>query len=173
MNDIDKEDIDDEKPYEKSSGAAWLILSGIILLLDWLSKTKAVAVLKNKQGIKINDYFNLQYAENKGAAFSFLSDQGGWQIYFLLAVAFIVSLVLIINLIIKKEIKDSKTLQLAYACIIGGSLGNGLDRLINGYVIDFLQVHWKENYFPIFNVADIFISIGGFFLVITILKEKR
>lgn len=173
MKDTNEEVINDEKPYQKSSGAAWLILSLVILTLDWLSKTKAVTALKNKQGIKINDYFNLQYAENKGAAFSFLSDQGGWQIYFLLSVAFIVSLVLTINLVIKKEIKDPKTLQLAYACIIGGSLGNGLDRLINGYVIDFLQVHWKENYFPIFNIADIFISIGGFFLVITILKEER
>lgn len=136
----------------------WLRLSFVVLILDQLSKLTIVSMMRLYESIQITPFFNLTYVRNTGAAFSFLSEAGGWQRWFFAALAFIVSIVIAAWL---ARLKRHETLlAVSLALVLGGAVGNLIDRLAYGYVIDFLDVYYRTWHWPAFNVADSAITLG-------------
>lgn len=136
----------------------WLWLSLAIVLLDQATKQLAEAKLTAYQAIYVLPFFDLTLMYNKGAAFSFLSDQGGWQRWFFVVLALGVSAVLVSWL--RRLQAEEKWVAIALALIIGGAMGNVIDRILFGQVIDFVHLHYQQYYWPAFNVADSAIFIG-------------
>ncbi len=149
----------------------WLSLSLIILILDQITKTWVSTHLSFNQPVNILPYFDLRLLHNPGAAWSFLADQGGWQRWFLSLLAIIVSIVIMVWL----TRLDSKQRWLAcgLALILGGALGNVMDRIIFGYVVDFIDIYYQGWHWPAFNIADIGISIGAVMLLIDAIIFKQ
>ncbi len=137
------------------------------LILDYLTKIWAIDTLKGKPDITvIKGFFDLSYLENRGAAFGIF--QG--RVYLLAAVTLLVLVVLFVNYV--KTKKKTLLFTLSNALILTGAVGNLIDRLRYGFVVDFISWHWKEAYyFPTFNVADICVTVGTGLLIIYILKE--
>ncbi|MCW8945187.1 MAG: signal peptidase II [Sedimenticola sp.] len=135
----------------------WLWFSLLIIVLDQVSKQLIEASFMVYETVSVLPFFNLTLAYNEGAAFSFLSDQGGWQRWFFAIVATGVTVVLVVWL---SRLRDEKMLALSLSLVIGGAVGNLIDRLVYGYVIDFLDLFYGQYHWPAFNVADIAISIG-------------
>ena len=142
--------------------AAFLIAS-LIFLLDQFTKMQVVQNLYIGQRNELTVFFNLVHVRNYGAAFSFLSEAGGWQRWFLVSVSAVASLVIVYWIKKSDEKKYLETLSLII--ILGGALGNFYDRLILGYVIDFLDFHWSGVHFPAFNIADTAITIGAILFI--------
>ncbi len=142
----------------------WLWLSLIALTLDQWSKIVVDKSMGLYESIVISPFFNLTYVRNSGAAFSFLSDAGGWQRWFFAAMALIISGILVVWLYRLK--KHETLLAVALALVLGGAIGNLIDRLAYGYVIDFLDVYYKNWHWPAFNVADMAISLGVFLMLL-------
>ena len=138
--------------------AAFLIAS-LIFLLDQFTKMQVVQNLYLGQRNELTVFFNLVHVRNYGAAFSFLSEAGGWQRWFLTFVSAVASMVIVYWIKKSDEKKYLETLSLII--ILGGALGNFYDRLILGYVVDFLDFHWSGVHFPAFNIADTAITIGA------------
>ena len=138
------------------------------LLLDRLTKVWALSSLKENNGvILINDFFKLEYLENRGAAFGILQNK-----LVLLALVTLLVIVGMIYYIIKYKPK-SKFLRISFALIISGALGNLYDRLFYKYVVDFILVHYKDiYYFPTFNIADSLVVVGTLILAISIVKDE-
>ncbi|MBT7410452.1 MAG: lipoprotein signal peptidase [Methylococcales bacterium] len=149
----------------------WLWLSVVCIFLDQI--TKYMAEFHLNETIVVNPFFNIVLAHNEGAAFSILSDAGGWQRWFFIVLASLVSIVLIVWL--KKIPLNEKWQAISLAMIIGGAIGNVIDRSIYGYVIDFIQVHYQDWYWPAFNVADSVITMGVVLMLLDeyILKRKK
>lgn len=147
-----------------------LIVPGVVIALDQAAKLWADAVLR--QGpIELASWFNLQLAYNRGAAFSFLSDAGGWQRQLFVAVAIVAVLALSIW---RRRLVESFALQaLALDLIIGGAIGNVIDRLRLGHVIDFIDWHYQGWHWPAFNIADSAISVGAALWILATLFERR
>ena len=141
----------------------WLSISVFVVVLDQITKQFAENTLQVYERITIMPFFNLTLAYNEGAAFSFLSDAGGWQRWFFLALTAVISTVLFFWL--KKS--ESKIESLAISLVLGGAIGNFIDRLLFGHVIDFLDVYYKTHHWPAFNVADIAISGGVMLLIVS------
>lgn len=140
----------------------WLGLSGLIIVLDQLTKFWVVSALRLGQSMELTSFFNLVFVYNPGAAFSFLSDAGGWQRWFFVGLALAVSVWL--TLLIRQHASE-RLLPLAVAMILGGALGNVIDRIRYGAVVDFLDFHAAGWHFPAFNVADSAISMGVTLLI--------
>jgi signal peptidase II len=152
---------------------AWLWLSLLVLVLDQWSKLYFEGSLAMYQQIVvIPDYFSWTLAYNTGAAFSFLADSSGWQRWLFAAIAALVSGVLVLWL---KRLKSHETwLAVALALVLGGALGNLIDRVLYGHVIDFILVHWQNRwYFPAFNLADSAITLGAAFLILDMFKTPK
>ncbi len=141
----------------------WFSLSLLVIVLDHIAKWSASAMLTYGVPVEVLPFFNLTLAHNKGAAFSFLSDAGGWQRWLFTAIAVGVSLFLAFWL---KRVKGQRLLSWALALILGGALGNLIDRVVLGYVVDFISVHYGGWYFPAFNIADSAITIGAGLLIL-------
>ncbi|WP_260293300.1 signal peptidase II [Sedimenticola hydrogenitrophicus] len=135
----------------------WLWLSLVIVVLDQISKQLIESSLLVYETIPVLPFFNLTLAYNEGAAFSFLSDQGGWQRWFFALVAAVVVLILTVWL---ARLRHERLLAVSLSLVIGGALGNLLDRLLFGHVIDFLDFYYQTYHWPAFNVADIAITLG-------------
>ena len=140
----------------------WLMLSLLTVILDQASKLAIDHSMQLYQSISLVPFFNLTYVHNTGAAFSFLSDAGGWQRWFFAALAVIMSAILV-RWLAKLE-QHETLLAIALSLILGGAIGNLLDRVIYGYVIDFLDVFYGNSHFPAFNLADSAISVGAFLM---------
>jgi signal peptidase II len=150
----------------------WLWLAGLAIVLDFATKQAAEHFLQYAQPVYVLPVFDLTLLYNKGAAFSFLADQGGWQRWFFAAIAIGVSAVLTVWLMKLKP--TERWLSTALALVIGGALGNLYDRFAYGHVVDFLHFHWGEHYFPAFNIADSAITLGAAMLIIdSLFLEKR
>ena len=149
----------------------WLWLSTIVFIFDQLAKHAVVKALYLYEQLPvIPSFFSLTLAYNSGAAFSFLSDQGGWQRWFFVAIATVVSLMLVSWL---RRMKAEESWQAcAMALILGGALGNLYDRIVNGYVVDFLLVYYRDWYFPSFNLADVGITMGAGMLIIDMFRPQ-
>lgn len=135
----------------------WLLLAGAVIVLDQLSKALIVARLHLGDTVAVASFFNIVFVFNAGASFSFLADAGGWQKWFFVALALGISAWLAVMLV--RHATD-ELLALSLAMILGGALGNVIDRLRFGAVVDFLDFHWAGMHFPAFNVADSAISLG-------------
>ncbi|WP_298190994.1 signal peptidase II [uncultured Pseudomonas sp.] len=152
---------------------AWLWLSLLVFVVDQASKFYFDNSLTMYQQIVIiPDYFSWTLAYNTGAAFSFLADAAGWQRWFFAAIALVVSVVLVVWL---KRLKPGETwLALALALVLGGALGNLVDRVVFGHVVDFILLHWHQQwYFPAFNVADMAITGGAILLALDMFKGEK
>ena len=149
----------------------WLTLSLVIILLDQVTKYFASHILSMYQPIPIVPGFNLTLMHNTGAAFSFLSQAGGWQRWFFIGIASVVSIVIIVWM--NGLPKNKYWLLTALALILGGAIGNVCDRIILGYVIDFIEVYYGDMFWPAFNVADSAITIGAIMLIIDSLFLKE
>ncbi len=136
----------------------WLSLSALVIILDQLSKVWVTNHFAYAESLPILGVFNLVLAHNTGAAFSMLNDAGGWQRWLFTAIAVVAS-VWIVWLLRKHE--GQGLFCFALALILGGALGNLIDRIAYGYVVDFLDFHWDNHHFPAFNVADSAISCGA------------
>lgn len=142
----------------------WLLLALAVVLIDQLSKYWADASLVYAQPNPILPVLDITLHYNPGAAFSFLSNAGGWQRWFFTAIALAVSSYLLVWLM--KLRREQWLLSLALALVLGGALGNLWDRLRLGHVIDFISVHWGSSYFPTFNIADAAITVGAVLLIV-------
>ncbi|MDP5053123.1 MAG: signal peptidase II, partial [Congregibacter sp.] len=142
----------------------WYVLASVIVILDQGSKWLASTELTYAMPVKLVSWFNLTLHHNQGAAFSFLADAGGWQRWFFAGLALAVSAMIVFWL---RDLKPRQwPLSLALALVLGGALGNLVDRILLGYVVDFISVHYQDWYFPTFNVADSAISVGAALIVV-------
>jgi signal peptidase II len=152
---------------------AWLWLSLLVFAADQASKLYVEDVLTlYQQVVVIPGYFSWTLAYNTGAAFSFLAGASGWQRWFFAAIALVVSIVLVVWL---KRLKPEETwLAVALALVLGGALGNLVDRVVLGHVVDFILVHWQHRwYFPAFNIADSAITVGAIILALDMFKSNK
>lgn len=149
----------------------WLWLSVLVIVLDLASKALASHYLTLYQPVPVFSGFNITLMHNSGAAFSFLSDAGGWQRWFFTVIALAVSVGIIVWL--KRLSASQVTLSIALALILGGALGNVWDRMMLGYVVDFIQVYYDRWSWPAFNIADSAISVGAVLLVIDSFRGHR
>jgi signal peptidase II len=150
--------------------ARWYALAALVVVLDQLSKQAASRLLEYARPQEIFGWFNLTLHHNQGAAFSFLSGAGGWQRWFFALLAVIISGALLLWL--RGLGRAQWLLALGLALILGGALGNLIDRLWLGYVVDFISVHYRDWYFPTFNVADSAISVGAALVVLDSLRGE-
>lgn len=154
------------------SALAWLIVSGVVLLLDQLSKYWVLTTLPEHTAVPVFDgWWNWYRSYNSGAAFSFLADAGGWQKHFFIGLALVV-IGLLINWLSKTPRRHWQ-IALPYALVIGGALGNVVDRSARGHVIDFIQWYWRDSYWPAFNLADAAIVAGAIGIVAQGLFTKK
>ena len=148
----------------RQSGLRFLWLAVVVFVIDQVTKHWIVANLEPYQAIQYTSFFNLTHVYNYGAAFSFLSDAGGWQRWFFSILSSVVSAVIAVWIF---RLPKAKWIEsLALALILGGALGNLYDRVALGYVVDFLDFHWSGWHFPAFNVADSAITIGAVLLIL-------
>lgn len=158
-----------------SRAFVWYLLSLVVLIIDQGTKWLAETNLTFHEPVPvIEPFLNWTLAYNYGAAFSFLADAGGWQKWFFSGLALLMSLFLIGYLV--KAPRKAKLLSVGLALVLGGALGNLIDRLLHGHVIDFIHVHYADVWnYPIFNVADMGICIGVVLIVIDMLflEKKR
>ena len=150
--------------------SAWLFLALIVILLDQASKSWVLTSIPLGDGFAVTDFFNLVFVFNRGAAFSFLSGADGWQRWFFLVLAIGISLW--IALMIRKHATE-RLQPAALAFVLGGALGNAIDRIRHGAVVDFLDFHFAGWHFWAFNVADSAISVGVALLLLHQLTHKE
>jgi signal peptidase II len=144
------------------SWARWLGVSAIVIVLDQLTKSRVASVFQLGDSVTITSFFNLVLAYNTGAAFSFLAGAGGWQRVFFIAIAVIASVVIVYLL---RKPKNHSLMNVALALILGGAIGNVIDRVRLGHVVDFIQVHAAGYFWPAFNIADSAITVGAALLI--------
>jgi len=146
------------------SSLRWFAVAATVLLLDQLTKLWIMTGFVLGDSRYISSFFNLVRVHNEGAAFSFLSDAGGWQRWFFTFLSSAISLVIVVWLV---RLPRQKILEaFALSLILGGALGNLYDRVSLGYVVDFLDFHWAGWHFAAFNVADMAISVGAGLIII-------
>jgi signal peptidase II len=156
---------------------AWLALAVLVIVLDQITKTLVLQQFKLGDSTTLTSYFNLVRVHNTGAAFSFLADASGWQRWFFVGLG-LVAAVFIIGML--RQHGGQTLFSFALVMILGGALGNVIDRLMHGYVVDFLQFHWDfleplfhGGYFPSFNLADAAITLGAVCLIVDELRRVR
>lgn len=148
----------------------WLSLAGLVIVLDQISKYIANQNLVYAEPVPIAPSFNLTLLYNRGAAFSFLNDASGWQRWFFIVIA--LAAVTFIILWLRKLKPGQATLATGLALVLGGAIGNLIDRVIYGHVIDFIQLYYRGFYWPAFNIADSAISVGAVLLIWNGLFQK-
>ena len=149
----------------------FLALSLFVVALDQLSKIWILNNLALYQDINILPIFDITYVQNPGAAFSFLSDAGGWQRWFFTGIAIVISCLLVFWMV--RTPAKQKLLLTSYSLILGGAIGNVIDRISYGYVVDFLHFYYERWSFPAFNIADIAISCGAALLILEAILEHK
>jgi signal peptidase II len=153
-----------------SSLLPWLIWAGAVLLLDQFSKLLVIGNYALHQGTVLTSFFNLIRVHNEGAAFSFLANSGGWQRWLFTAIGLGAAALIVWML---RAHSGQKLFAFALASILGGALGNVLDRVLYGYVVDFLDFHYMGWHFPAFNLADSAITMGAVCLIVDELLRVR
>ena len=148
----------------------WLALSLAVLIADQFTKVLIVGYYHLGDSLYLTSFLNIVHAQNTGAAFSFLAAASGWQRWFFTAIGIAAAIFIVWML---RSHAGQKLFSFALACILGGAVGNVVDRLMHGYVVDFVQVHWSGWYFPAFNVADSAITVGAACLILDELMRVR
>ena len=154
----------------KQTGLVYLWLSATVLVLDQWTKSIASDRLDLYVPNKITEFFNLTLMHNEGVAFSILANQSGWQRYFISIVASLIVIWLLYWL--WQNRREMKLQNTALVLVVGGALGNIWDRVLLGYVVDFIELHYKGYYWPTFNLADSAITMGAILLIIDAFKNK-
>lgn len=148
----------------------YLTITGLVIVLDQVSKGWMVSWLSLYETVAIMPYFNLTMAHNHGAAFSFLAQAGGWQRWFFIGLAATISVVLLVWL---AKLKPAEKLEsISLTLILGGAIGNVMDRIMYGYVIDFIDIYVGTSHWPAFNIADSAICIGAVLLILDSFKSE-
>lgn len=148
----------------------WLGLALILLIADQLTKVLILGYYQLGDATYVTSFFNVVRVHNTGAAFSFLASASGWQRWFFTAIGIAAALFILWML---KSHAGQKLFSFALACILGGAVGNVIDRTLHGYVVDFLDFHYAGWHFPAFNVADSAITVGAICLVLDELLRVR
>ncbi len=148
----------------------WLGLALAVIVVDHLTKFWVSSTLDYQEAVPVLPFFSLVLVHNTGAAFSFLADAGGWQRWFFVAVG-VIATVIIVRLL--KRHADEPRLAFALALVLGGALGNVIDRVILGHVVDFLYFHYHGFAWPAFNVADSAITVGAVLLIWDSLRGRH
>ena len=148
----------------------WLAIALAVILLDQFTKTLIIGFFELGDSRTVTSFFNLVRVHNSGAAFSFLASAAGWQRWFFVGIG-IVAAVFIVWML--RSHGGQRLFAWALALILGGALGNVIDRLLHGHVVDFIQVHYGGWYFPSFNVADSAITVGAACLILDELLRVR
>ena len=154
----------------KTALLPWLVLALILLIADQFTKVLILGYYQLGDSTLVTSFFNIVRVHNSGAAFSFLASASGWQRWFFTAVG-VGAAVFIIYML--RSHPGQKLFSFALACILGGAVGNVIDRLLHGYVVDFLDFHYAGTHFPAFNIADSAISIGAACLILDELLRVR
>ena len=154
----------------RTSPWLWLALAALLVLLDQFTKVLIVGSMQLGEGFAVTSFFNIVRVHNTGAAFSFLAQAGGWQRWFFtgLGAAAAVCIVWLLH-----RHPGQRLFGFAMACVLGGAVGNVIDRVIHGYVVDFLDFHAWGLHFPAFNVADSAITVGAACLILDELLRVR
>lgn len=152
------------------SVAPWLVLAALIIIADQLTKVWILGNYRLGDSTTITSFFNIVRVHNTGAAFSFLANAAGWQRWFFTAVGVVAAVVIVVML---RSHAGQKLFSFALANILGGAIGNVIDRLLHGYVVDFLDFHSAGWHFPAFNIADSAITIGAVCLIWDELRRVR
>ena len=148
----------------------WLGLALILLIADQFTKVLILGFYQLGDSSPVTGFFNIVRVHNSGAAFSFLASASGWQRWFFTAIGVSAAIFIIYML---RSHPWQKLFSFALACILGGALGNVIDRLLHGYVVDFLDFHYAGTHFPAFNIADSAISVGAACLILDELLRVR
>jgi signal peptidase II len=149
----------------------WLSIAALVIVLDQVTKTLILDSFQYGDSRYVTSFFNIVRAHNTGAAFSFLAGASGWQRWFFIGLGLAAAVFIVWML---RSHGGQRLFAWALALILGGALGNVLDRMLHGYVVDFIQVHWGSRYFfPSFNVADSAISVGAVMLILDELLRVR
>ena len=157
---------------DAANALPWLALSALLIALDQASKWLAVDRLRFQEPVSfIPGFWNWTLTHNTGAAFSFLAEAGGWQHWLFIGLALLICAGLVVAL--KRTARSDWKSALPFALVIAGALGNVIDRLRFGYVVDFIQWYWKDFHWPVFNVADSCIVVGAVLLVLTSLAHTE
>ena len=156
---------------QRASALVFYILASVLLVLDLWTKALATAHLNYAEPVVLTRFFNWTLLHNTGAAFSFLSTAGGWQHWLFGGIASIISAVLVVW--IYRAPATALLFKFSLALILAGALGNLWDRVTLGYVVDFIQWHYKDYYWPAFNIADAAISVGAAAMVIDSFRSSR
>jgi len=161
----------DQKQQGRSGQLKWLILSVLVVALDLFSKAWVTDSFSYAERLYVLPVFDLTLLHNTGAAFSFLAGESGWQRWFFALIALAVSGGLVVWM---TRLKPNETwLACALALVLGGALGNLHDRILLGYVVDFLLFHWDNAYFPAFNLADAAITLGAGMLIVDMIRNPE
>ena len=150
--------------------ALWLGLALVVIILDQFAKTLILGDFQLGDSRRVTSFFNLVRVHNSGAAFSFLAGATGWQRWFFVTLGVVAAGFIVWML---RGHPTQKLFCFAVTMIMGGALGNVIDRLMHGYVVDFIQVHWGGWYFPSFNLADSAITLGAILLIVDELRRVR
>ncbi|MDY0746661.1 signal peptidase II [Paucibacter sp. R3-3] len=150
--------------------ALWFGIALLVIVLDQLTKVLILRAFNFGDSVTVTSFFNVVRVHNTGAAFSFLAGAAGWQRWFFVGLGLMATG--FIGVMLKRH-GHQAVFSLALSLILGGALGNVIDRLIHGYVVDFIQVHWDAWYFPSFNVADSGITVGAILLIWDELRRVR
>jgi len=159
--------------FKKSGGSLWpwLGIAALVIVLDQITKTLILGSFQYGDSHYVTPFFNIVRAHNTGAAFSFLAGASGWQRWFFIGLGLAAASFIVWML---RSHSGQRLFAWALALILGGALGNVVDRMLHGYVVDFIQVHWGSRYFfPSFNVADSAISVGAAMLILDELLRVR
>lgn len=154
------------------SGLPWSVITLVAIAIDQMSKAAILGRFEEYETVTVLPVLQITRAHNEGAAWSFLAQAGGWQRWMFTALAFVVSAVILVWLR-RIDATRQRLLPLGLTLIMGGALGNVIDRLRLGYVVDFVAVHWRQHYFPAFNVADACITLGAGLLILDALLDGR
>ncbi len=149
----------------------WLWLALLAVVLDQVTKVAAENMLTYAQPVYILPVLDFTLLYNPGAAFSFLADQAGWQRWFFTIISAGVSVMLLVWL--ARLPRGSVWLPVALTLILGGAVGNLIDRVLYGHVVDFISVHWNNSYFPAFNIADSAITLGAIMMALDVIREIK
>jgi signal peptidase II len=148
----------------------WLVLAALVVAIDQLSKMVVSRTMHLSESRRLTDWLNLVCWHNAGAAFSFLHDAGGWQRWAFVALAAIAVVFIVVMLV---RHRAQRLFSAALALIMGGAIGNVIDRVVHGYVVDFIQLHYDSAAFPAFNAADSAITLGAVLLIADELTRVR
>jgi signal peptidase II len=149
----------------------WLGIAALVLVADQFTKVLIVGMYQLGEGFAVSSFFNIVRVHNEGAAFSFLATAGGWQRWFFTGLGVVATIAMVWML---QKHPGQKLFGFAIACILGGAIGNVIDRVLYGYVVDFLDFHHAGIHFPAFNIADSGITLGAACLILDeVLRVRR